>query len=144
MHRDDRLHTLHVHRGECRGVESVMTRFDVAEDGRRPEAGDRARRGEERERRRDDAIAGSDAQRHQPREERIRAARHADHVVSVHHLRARRFERLDFLAEDELPMIEHAQRGGLHGFGEGGRHAAEVDEWNVHDDDSVSPPVGAG
>ena len=93
-------------------VDVERDRIDVDEPRRRADARDAAGGREERERRRDDLVAGTDAERHQRDEQRVGARRQADGVRDAEVGRHLALERLDLGAADEpLAVGDPRHRG---------------------------------
>ena len=77
------LATLGDRRANGGGIEIERRGIDVAEERPRAEPRDDAGRREERERRRDDLVAGTDVERHQREQQRVGARRQAEAVLRL-------------------------------------------------------------
>ena len=73
-----------------------------------PQTDDRSGGREERECRRDDFVAGTDAERHQRDDQRVGSRRHADGVADANGCRELLFERVDLRAADEPLTVADA------------------------------------
>src|SRR5690606_33384981 len=98
----------HVGRRKIEGV-----RIDVAEERRRAESRDDARRGAERERRRDDLVAVTDVECPQRGERRAGARRHAAAVSGPGVTRERLLERGHARPENETLAIADFENRAL-------------------------------
>jgi hypothetical protein len=143
MHRHDARQAVAPHARELRDVEPEVQRLDVREHRHGAGARDRPRRREERERRGQHAVAALDAERHQPGEQRVGAARHTDGEGAVEFGGDGGLERVDLAAEDELLVFEDAQGGRAPVGGERRRRAGHVHEGNGHEADSLRPAPSA-
>ena len=86
-------------------IEVERRGIDVAEERPRTEARDDTGRREERERRRDDLVAGADVERHQRQQQRIGARRQAEAVLRLRVLGDLRLELGDAGPEDEALLV---------------------------------------
>jgi hypothetical protein len=88
-------------------IERGRRRVDVGEHGRRPAAHDRQRRRERSHRRRDDLVAGADAERHQPDLDGVEPVADTDRVVGVDRLGPCVLETADLVAKDPPTRPDH-------------------------------------
>src|SRR5438445_6836481 len=113
-----------------RKVERVRRRIDVDEDRRGARHHDRRRGGDEREGRRDDLVAGADAERGQGQTQRVRARGDAQRPGDAADGGQLLLERPALGAQHELARVEHARGGGEQLGPEGRVLAGQIDERN--------------
>ena len=132
VHRDDRLGARR-DRGDGRGrVEVEGVGVDVDEHRRRAQPGHRAGGREERIGRRDDLVARADVERHQRRQQRVGARRHADRVRRLQVGGQLALEALDFRAADEALAVADARDRVEQGLPERGVLCVEVEQRDGH------------
>jgi hypothetical protein len=103
VHRDDRGRPIVDGCAHGRGFDVEMVRLDVDEHRSRPGQYDGVGGGGETERRHDDLVTGSDAQREQSEQEGAGAGAHRDARSSGRMLGELRFERGDLRALGQRP-----------------------------------------
>jgi hypothetical protein len=94
--------------GHRRRVDVEGERIDVDETRRRAKTHDRPRCREERERRGDHLVAGTDAERHERDDQRVGSRRHADGVSDADRGRDLVLQRLDLRTTDEALAVTDA------------------------------------
>ena len=107
IHGHDRLRLVRERRLDQRRIDIERARIDVDEYGRRAGERDHPGRRNERERRRHHLVAGTDTERHQRDEQRIRAARHCDAMARSRERRETTLELRDLRTHDVLPVLQH-------------------------------------
>ena len=119
-------------RARSSAVDVERRGIDIHQHGPGADARDAAGGGEERIGRGDDFVAGTDVERHQRREERVGAGRHADRVRHAEPCGELAFERLDFGAEDEALAVAHARDGREHFVAKRRVLRGEIEKRHVH------------